>query len=71
MKDNCRVYMSDKTRYHLTCPMKDIDDTLDPARFMKIHRSYAVNIKHIDMVYNDSVIMQNKKRIPILDLSMI
>ena len=33
--------------------------------FLRVHRSYAVNIEHIDMVYNDSVIMQNKKRIPI------
>ena len=35
MKDNCRVYMSDSSRYHLTCPMKDIEDTLDPTRFIK------------------------------------
>ena len=34
-------------------------------RLLRVHRSYAVNIEHIDMVYNDSIIMQNKKRIPI------
>ena len=42
MKDNCMVYMSDQTRYHLTCPMKDIEDTLNPSTFMRIHRSFIV-----------------------------
>ena len=42
MKDNCMVYMSDQTRYHLTCPMKDIEDTLNTSTFMKIHRSCIV-----------------------------
>ena len=42
MKDNCMVYMSDQTRYHLTCPMKDIEDTLNTSTFMKIHRSFIV-----------------------------
>ena len=29
---------------------------------LRVHRSYAVNIEHIDMVYNDSIIMQYIKQ---------
>lgn len=67
MKDNCRVYMSDKTRYHLTCPMKDIEDTLDPARFMKIHRSFIININLIDVYYYGFVIMKTGDKVAVSD----
>ena len=57
MKDNCRVYMSDSSRYHLTCPMKDIEDTLDPTRFIKIHRSFIVNLNLIKVYFYGYVVM--------------
>ena len=33
--------------------------------FLRIHRSYAVNIEYIDLIYNNCVIMQNGKQVPI------
>lgn len=33
--------------------------------FLRIHRSFAVNVEHIDIYYNDSLIMKNEMRVPI------
>ena len=67
MKDNCRVYMSDSSRYHLTCPMKDIEDTLDPTRFIKIHRSFIVNLNLIKVYFYGYVVMINGAKVAVGD----
>ena len=67
MKDNCRVYMSDSSRYHLTCPMKDIEDTLDPTRFIKIHRSFIVNLNLIEVYFYGYVVMINGAKVAVGD----
>ena len=63
----CIFYMDDGTVKEVEMPLDTaLAKTQEQATtFLRVHRSYAVNIEHIDMVYNDSVIMQNKKRIPI------
>lgn len=63
----CIFYMDDGTVKEVEMPLGTaLAKTQEQATtFLRVHRSYAVNIKHIDMVYNDSVIMQNGKRIPI------
>ncbi|MGM9733967.1 MAG: LytR/AlgR family response regulator transcription factor [Prevotella sp.] len=67
MKDNCRVFMSDNTHYHLTCPMKDIEDTLSPDRFMKVHRSFIVNLNLIDVYFYGFVIMITGAKVAVGD----
>lgn len=63
----CRFFMDDGTVKEVEMPLcTALAKTQKRATtFLRVHRSYAVNIEHIDMVYNDSIIMQNKKRIPI------
>lgn len=63
----CIFYMDDGTVKEVEMPLGTaLAKTQKPATtFLRVHRSYAVNIEHIDMVYSNSVIMQNKKRIPI------
>ena len=63
----CIFFMDDGTVKEVEMPLcTALAKTQEQATtFLRVHRSYAVNIEHIDMVYNDSVIMQNKKRIPI------
>ena len=68
MKDNCMVYMSDQPRYHLTCPMKDIEDTLNPATFMKVHRSFIVNLTLIDFYFYGYVIMTTGVKVAVGDM---
>ena len=63
----CIFFMDDGTVKEVEMPLcTALAKTQEQATtFLRVHRSYAVNIEHIDMVYNDSVIMQNGKRIPI------
>ena len=63
----CIFFMDDGTVKEVEMPLctalaKTQEQT---TTLLRVHRSYAVNIEHIDMVYNDSIVMQNKKRIPI------
>lgn len=37
--------------------MKDIEDTLDPTRFIKIHRSFIVNLNLIKVYFYGYVVM--------------
>lgn len=63
----CKFYMDDQTIKEIEMPMGTaLDKTkMQGKSILRIHRSFAVNIEHIDMCYNDCVIMQNGKRIPI------
>lgn len=63
----CRFFMDDGTVKEVEMPLcTALAKTQEQATtLLRVHRSYAVNIEHNDMVYNDSIIMQNKKRIPI------
>ena len=63
----CRFYMDDGTVKEAEMPLGTaLAKTQEQATaFQRIHRSYAVNIEHIDMIYNNCVIMQNGKQVPI------
>src|SRR5260370_24208734 len=40
-----------RTAHLLHVPMNTIETSLDPARFLRIHRSYIVNLQHIRQVW--------------------
>lgn len=53
---NCvEIYMNDKkTKYLLTKTLKEIETKLTPDYFIKVHRSYTVNLQYIDHLYNEN-----------------
>lgn len=57
----CRFYMDDGTVKEVEMPLGTaLAKTQEQATtFLRIHRSYAVNIEYIDLIYNNCVIMQN------------
>ena len=59
MKDNCIIHMVDGKRYTQSCPMGDIEPELNPNIFKRIHRSFIVNIRYIDMYYYGHVVLEN------------
>ena len=59
MKDNCVIHMIDGKRYTQSCPMGDIEPELNPNMFKRIHRSFIVNIRYIDMYYYGHVVLEN------------
>lgn len=59
MKDNSIIHMVDGKRYTQSCPMGDIEPELNPNMFKRIHRSFIVNIRYIDMYYYGHVVLEN------------
>ena len=51
MKDNCIIHMVDGKRYTQSCPMGGIEPELNPNMFKRIHHSFIVTIRYIDMYY--------------------
>ena len=67
MKDNCIIHMVDGKRYTQSCPMGDIEPELNPQMFMRIHRSFIVNIRYINMYYYGHVVLGNGMEVHIGD----
>jgi len=50
--------------YVLSIPLKTIEEKMSMQLFMRIHRSYLINITHVDEVAENHVIIA-KKNVPI------
>ncbi len=62
-RNYCRIYTKTK-EYLLVITLKDIDEKLPSKHFLRIHRSFVVNISQIDEVATSHVVIA-KKAIPI------
>jgi len=62
-RNYCRIFT--KTHEYLLCvTLKAIEEKLDNRIFLRVHRSYIINLSHIDAVAEDHVII-NQKAIPV------
>lgn len=61
----CVLYMADNTMRCLSCPMQDVEAVLDPKVFIRVHRSFIVNITHIRYFYYGHLVMSNNIDVPI------
>lgn len=62
-RNYCKIQTRDKD-YLLVMTLKDINEKLPPEHFLRIHRSYIVNLSHIDEVAGTHVVVK-KKAIPL------
>ncbi len=62
-RNYCRIVSKDRECL-LVMTLKDIDKKLPKEHFLRIHRSYIVNISHIDEVAGSHVVI-SRKAIPI------
>ncbi len=62
-RNYCRVHCKDK-EFLLVMTLKDIDEKLPMQHFLRIHRSFIVNISHIDEIATSHVVV-SKKAIPL------
>ena len=67
MRDNCVLHMSDGVDHTLSCPMCDIESQLDPIMFVRIHRSFVVNMSYIDIYFYGYVTLINGVKVNIGD----
>ena len=62
-RNYCRIFT--KTHEYLLCvTLKAIEEKLDSRIFLRVHRSYIVNLSQIDAVAEDHVII-NQKAMPV------
>ncbi|MDN5204314.1 response regulator [Fulvivirgaceae bacterium BMA10] len=62
-RNYCRIYSKDKN-YLLVMTLKTLDEKLPKEHFMRIHRSFIINISQIDEVGSTYVVVA-KRAIPI------
>lgn len=62
--DNYTLIFTQDKKYILSSTLKKLETGLPKDKFMRIHRSYIVNLKKIDKI-SDGFVIFNKKNIPI------
>jgi DNA-binding LytR/AlgR family response regulator len=62
-RNYCRIYSKGK-EYLIVTTLKDIDEKLPQDHFLRIHRSFIVNISQIDEIATSHVVV-SRKAIPI------
>lgn len=63
-KGDYALFVTEKKGYIINSIFKNIEQKLDPNRFIRVHRSYIVNIKKVIDI-EDSSLLINEKVIPI------
>jgi DNA-binding LytR/AlgR family response regulator len=62
-RNYCRIY-SKTRKCLLVMTLKDINEKLPPEHFLRIHRSYIVNLSHVDEVAGSHVVV-SRRAIPL------
>ncbi|SEQ86598.1 two component transcriptional regulator, LytTR family [Hyunsoonleella jejuensis] len=62
-RNYCRIHSKNR-EYLLVMTLKDMDEKLPSKHFLRVHRSYIINISKLDEVANSHVVI-GKKAIPI------
>jgi DNA-binding LytR/AlgR family response regulator len=62
-RNYCKIYAKNKECL-LVMTLKEIDDKLPPEHFLRIHRSFIINLSHVDEVAGTHVVI-GKKAIPL------
>lgn len=57
-RNYCKVYSRNK-KYLLVSTLKEVNDKLTNKYFLRIHRSYIVNISHIDEIGSNHVVISS------------
>ena len=61
-RNYCRIFSKDRG-YLLVMPLKDVDEKLPSKHFLRIHRSYIINLTCVDEIAGTHVVI-SKKAIP-------
>jgi DNA-binding LytR/AlgR family response regulator len=59
LENYVRIHCNEKVIITLTT-MKNIEEMLPAPSFLRIHRSYIVNLQHVDSIQNNVVSIKNK-----------
>lgn len=57
--------MADGSKLTVTMPMNEVCEYFDPKLFKRVHRSFVVNLEHVDSYEGNMLVMDNGKVITI------
>ena len=61
----CNLFMADGSKLTVTMPMNEVCEYFDPKLFKRVHRSFVVNLEHVDSYEGNMLVMDNGKVITI------
>jgi len=60
LKDYAKIYLVDQTRPVMSLmSLKSLDEQLPSGKFMRIHRSFIINLEKIDLIERNKVVIGN------------
>jgi len=63
-RDYVKIITTLKTHL-VSMTMKSLEETLPASQFIRIHKSFIVNLRHIQMIKTNEVMMGNKEVLPL------
>jgi two-component system LytT family response regulator len=67
MREYVRLHLSNEKPIMTLISMKKMEDSLPKDNFMRVHRSYIVNLRQITTIERNRIIFDEKVYIPISD----
>ncbi len=64
-RNYCNIYLADSTHLNVCIPMAEVLEYLSPELFKRIHRSFVVNMEHIDTYIGNMIVLKNGKKVTI------
>jgi len=67
MHEYIRIHLSSEKPVMTLVSLKSIEEQLPPDRFMRVHRSYIVNLGRIKVIERNRIVFDNSVYIPVSD----
>lgn len=64
-RDSCTIFIRNSERMMVTVPMKHVLNVLPQTKFIRVHRSHALNISHIVKIIGNHIELQDGTKIDI------
>jgi DNA-binding LytR/AlgR family response regulator len=61
-RNNVTVYLFEKSAISLNTPLKTLEKMLEPSLFLRVHKSYIVNMQHVKEIEGESLVLTNGLR---------
>lgn len=67
MKEYVRIHLSEQKPVMTLLSMKSLEEKLPTDKFMRVHRSYIVNLQKVTTIERFRIVFSDKNRIPVSD----
>lgn len=59
----CMIHTIDREIYEQNCSLNEMEERLRDERFFRCHKSYIVNVSHIQLIEDQQITMENGEKI--------